>query len=93
MLLSSIGDIDDELIFEQIINDIPETKRLIRKYLKDPKQYWGSLDENHSCKLYYDVLSYLLTLSDEKRIEFFRQYFNIACNDAFKNVKANAADN
>jgi len=81
ILLSAIsdGNLSENLFFLEIIDKIPETKSLITKYIKDPRQYWGSLDENQSCEIYYDLQRYLLKLSDLERIKFFRKYFDTSC--------------
>lgn len=87
ILLSSV--VNDHLFigleFGEIVNSIVETKPLLDQYLKDPKQYWGSLDLNQSCKLYYDVLLYSTSLNQQNRIRFFTSYFNTACKIAGKN--------
>jgi hypothetical protein len=82
LLLSSILDdnLSEDVFFGQIISQIPETKPLLENYLKDPKQYWGSLDENQSCKLYYDVNKYLMAIDQKERILFFKKYFNLGCD-------------
>jgi hypothetical protein len=87
LLTSVINNLNKDLIFEEIISDLPETNVLLKQYLKDPRQYWGSLDASQSCQLYYDVASYLLTLNDEKRIMFFKQYFDVACKISLKNSR------
>jgi hypothetical protein len=80
MLLSSIlnGNLSEDVFFEEIINTIPVTRHLIQQYLTSPNQYWGSLDENAMCKVYYDVCIYILKLNDSNRIDFFASYFSIA---------------
>ena len=76
-LLSSILDdnLSEDVSFGQIISQIPETKPLLKSYLKNPKQYWGSLDENQSCRLFYDVNKYLIGIDQKERILFFKKYF------------------
>jgi hypothetical protein len=82
LLLSSILDdnLSENVFFGQIISQIPETRPLLENYLKSPAQYWGSLDENQSCKLYYDVNKYLTGIDQKKRILFFKKYFNSGCS-------------
>lgn len=88
ILLSSILDnnLDDQVFFEELIYQIPETKNILTVYLKSPEQYWGSLDANQSCKLYYDVNLYLTNLKPVERINFFKKYFDTACNLSIKNL-------
>lgn len=88
VLLSSILDnnLDDQVFFEELIYQIPETKNILAAYLKSSEQYWGSLDTNQSCKLYYDVNLYLTNLSPVKRAFFFKKYFDEACNISIKNL-------
>jgi hypothetical protein len=82
VLLSSV--LDDNLkqgvYFEQLVSEIAQTRPLLKQYLTDPKQYWGSLDANQACKLYYDVLNYLLTLDESRKLVFFKEYFVKACD-------------
>lgn len=88
ILLSSILDnnLDDQVFFEELIYQIPETKNILTVYLKSPEQYWGSLDANQSCKLYYDVNLYLTNLKPIERINFFKKYFDAACKLSIKNL-------
>ena len=85
LLSGVINNLNEDLTFGEIISDLPETKIFLKQYLKAPGQYWGSLDAGQSCKLYYDITGYLLTLNDEKRITFFKQYFDVACKISLKN--------
>lgn len=80
MLFSSVlnDNLNEDVFFEEIIYTIPDTRPLIQQYLTNPNQYWGSLDENTMCKVFYDVCIYVLKLNDRDRINFFRNYFNIA---------------
>ncbi|SEW35855.1 hypothetical protein SAMN05428988_4404 [Chitinophaga sp. YR573] len=85
LLSGVINNLNKDLIFGEIISDLPETQVFLKQYLTAPGQYWGSLDAGQSCKLYYDITGYLLTLNDEKRIAFFKQYFEVACRISLKN--------
>jgi hypothetical protein len=91
ILLSSImnNNLSNGMYFEEIIYKIPETKSLIQIYIKNPNQYWGSLDENQSCKIYFDVCNYLTGLKPNNRIKFFKLFFDIACSLASKSLNAN----
>lgn len=88
-LLSGILDdnLYDGLDFGEIIANMPVAKVFMKKYLKDPHQYWGSLDANQSCKLYYDVTVYVLTLNREERLMFLKQYFDTAFKVSLKESK------
>jgi hypothetical protein len=81
LLSSSLAIKSDDLFFNEIIDEIPNTKSIITRYLKDPRQYWGSLDENTSCKVYYDVLLYLGGQNKRERQSFFREYFRRILDD------------
>lgn len=85
LLSGVIDNLNEDLTFGEIISNLPETQVFLKQYLTAPGQYWGSLDADQSCKLYYDVTGYLLTLNDEKRITFFKQYFEVACKISLKN--------
>lgn len=87
-VLSSVLDdhLSNGLYFGEIISKISETKPILQMYLINPNQYWGSLDENQSCKLYYDVNVYLISLDSRKRLLFFKKYFEVASEIAIKKI-------
>jgi hypothetical protein len=88
VLLSSVPHhLNEDLTFEEIISELPETRVFLKQYLKARGQYWGSLDGGQSCKLYYDVAGYLLTLNEEKRITFFKRYFDVVCRISLSSEK------
>ena len=51
-------------------------KRFYAKYLKDKNQYYGSLDFQQSCSLYYDVVNYLYSLDSDDYKNFMQEYFD-----------------
>jgi hypothetical protein len=81
LLSSSLAIKADDVFFNQIIAELPATKTIITGYLQSPRQYWGSLDENTSCKIYYDVLLYLTSKDQQERRLFFKEYFKRILKD------------
>ncbi|MBK8492913.1 MAG: hypothetical protein IPL49_19005 [Saprospirales bacterium] len=61
--------------FEELISDIPSTSRLLEAKLVNPAQTWSSLSSRQTIELNYEVINYLSSLSTEKRIQFYFQYF------------------
>ncbi|HMR81717.1 MAG TPA: hypothetical protein PKE30_01245 [Niabella sp.] len=76
-LLKSPLNSKGKVYFEELMDELPKTKEILKKYLKKQNQYWGSLDVEQSCNLYYDILLYLQSLDEKQRLMFFRSYLNI----------------
>ncbi|MET3037459.1 hypothetical protein ABXT08_15220 [Chryseobacterium sp. NRRL B-14859] len=67
---------DEGVTFEEIIYNMKIGKKLYAKYLKDKKQYYGSLDFQQSCSLYYDVVNYLYNSDSVSYKNFMQEYFD-----------------
>ncbi|WP_128572416.1 hypothetical protein [Chryseobacterium sp. P1-3] len=67
---------DEGVTFEEIIYNMEIGKRFYAKYLKDKNQYYGSLDFQQSCSLYYDVVNYLYNLDSDDYKNFMQEYFD-----------------
>ncbi len=68
---------DDGVSFEEILYNMNQGKIFFTPFLKNKSQYFGSLDFNQSCKLYYNVVEYLAKASESENDSFFREYFNV----------------
>ncbi len=84
IVLNSKLNNEAKIYFEQLIWETPDTRHLLKKYLKTDEQYWGSLDIEQSCSLYYDVLLYLQPKSVKYRLAFFKSYLNMSLDEIFK---------
>ena len=76
--LNSIFDSDlDEgfPFFEELISEIPSTSKFIEAKLVNPAQSWSSLSSRQTIELNYEVINFLVSLTPEKRIRFYFQYF------------------
>ncbi|MCG2793189.1 MAG: hypothetical protein L6262_06570 [Weeksellaceae bacterium] len=62
-------------IFTQTIYNIEGTKSLFKKYLHSSKQDYSSLDEDQKGEIYFDTISYLFNLPDDKLLFFFSEYY------------------
>ncbi|MCX8533193.1 hypothetical protein OEA66_12605 [Chryseobacterium sp. KC 927] len=67
---------DEGVTFEEIIYNMDIGKNFYSKYLKDKNQYYGSLDFQQSCALYYDVVSYLYDLDYTSYKNFMKKYLD-----------------
>lgn len=66
---------DAPVSFESVVYNMPEGKSFFRPYLTDTAQYYGSLDFQQSCALYYDVLTYLSKANPEEADAFLEKYY------------------
>jgi hypothetical protein len=77
--LTDLAYFDVNFSFREIIFYLPRTKKLFSKYINDPAlQDWDSLSSFQSNSLFYDVLNYIITLSEFDQLEFYRKYVEMA---------------
>jgi hypothetical protein len=67
---------DQYISLEEILWDIPCTKKIIQSFLNHPAQDWGSLSESQVYELPYRVSNYISELSDTERVNFYKLFFN-----------------
>ena len=77
--------LNSDVFFEELIAELPQTKHLLKHYLTDSAQYWGSLSDAQVIQLYEEVLDYIGKLHEKERLALFRQYFDLAFTKAAAN--------
>lgn len=76
--LNSISLSKDEwqgISFEELIYRMKGGTKFYKPYIKHKDQYYGSLDFDQVCHLYYDVLLFLTYADPDTENDFFSDYF------------------
>jgi hypothetical protein len=85
-ILSDLAYFDGNFSFREVIFYLPQTKRLIARYIADPElQDWNSLSSFQTNSLLYDVLNYVTALSEIDQLEFYKKYIAMAVQLSEKN--------
>jgi hypothetical protein len=61
---------------EEVLWEIPCTKRIIQSYFNSPLQDWGSLSEEQIYSLPHKICNLMCTIPDKDRIVFYTTFFD-----------------
>jgi hypothetical protein len=71
VILSTYMNIDELFSVEEILWEIPCTKKIIQSYLSSPLQDWGSLSEEQLYSLPHKICNLMCATLDKDRIAFY----------------------
>lgn len=68
---------DEDISLSQIVYNMKDGFRFFKPYLLSQEQYYGSLSFQQECKLYYDVIHYLVECSTKDFNKFMNEYIEL----------------
>ena len=61
--------------FSEIISEIEITARILNKFFVHEAQYWGSLSSSQDTVLFFEVVTYISSLTPNEQLSFYQEYF------------------
>lgn len=68
---------DEEINFLDVIYFMKDGRSFYKEYITIAEQAYYSIGEDNICKLYYDILSYLVEKDDQEVNDFFVEYLDV----------------